>query len=107
LWLRGGERYKYQGEKEVNTVKFILLAKFRRRLTQVDTNKTDEIIKANPQVKVISMDWVLGRYDGVVIAEAPNEDAWLKFVEPLGDYVTTETLVAIPRDKVLKIIEHR
>ena len=69
--------------------------------------KTDEVIKANPQVKVISLDWVLGRYDGVVVAEAPNEEAWLKFVEPMSAYLTTETLVAIPREKVLKIIEHR
>jgi len=85
-------------------VRFILLARFRRRLTKVDTDKTDEIIKANPQVKVISIDWVLGRYDGVLVGEAPDEETWLKFVEPMSEYLTTETLVAIPRERVLKII---
>lgn len=89
---------------KVVMMKFIMLVKFRRRLTKADTEKTDEIIKANPQVKVISIDWVLGRYDGVLVAEAPDEETWLKFVEPMSDYLTTETLVAIPREKVLKII---
>ena len=88
-------------------MRFIVLVKFRRRLTKADTDKTDATIKANPQVKVISMDWVLGSYDGVLVAEAPNEETWLKFVEPMSDYLKTETLVAIPREKVLKIIAHR
>lgn len=85
-------------------MKFILLASFRRRLTKTDTDKTDAIIKANPQVKVTSIDWVLGRYDGVMVAEAPDEETWLRFVEPMGEYLKTETLVAIPREKVLNII---
>lgn len=85
-------------------MRFILLGRFRRRLTKADTEKTDEIIKANSQVKVISIDWVLGRYDGVMVAEAPDEETWLKFVEPLSEYITSETLVAIPREKALKIL---
>jgi uncharacterized protein with GYD domain len=85
-------------------MRFILLASFRRRVTKTDTDKTDAIIKANPQVKVISIDWVLGRYDGVMVAEAPDEETWLRFVEPMSEYLKTETLVAIPREKVLKII---
>ncbi len=85
-------------------MRFILLGRFRRRLTKADTEKTDEIVKANPQVKVISIDWVLGRYDGVMVAEAPDEETWLKFVEPLSEYITSETLVAIPREKALKIL---
>ena len=89
---------------EVVSVRFILLGRFRRRLTKADTDKTDELIKANPEVKVISMDWVLGRYDGVLVAEAPDVETWLKFVEPMSEYITSETLVAIPREKVLKII---
>lgn len=85
-------------------MRFILLASFRRRLTKTDTDKTDANIKANPQVKVISLDWVLGRYDGVMVAEAPDEETWLKFVAPMSEYLKPETLVAIPREKVLKLI---
>ncbi len=85
-------------------MRFILLVKFRRRLTKADTEKTDGIIKANPQVKVISIDWVLGSYDGVLVGEAPDEETWLRFVEPMSEYLIPETLVAIPREKVLKII---
>jgi len=85
-------------------VKFIMLARFRHRLTKAETDKTDEIIKGNPEVKVISIDWVLGSYDGVLVAEAPDAEAWLKFVEPMGEYLISETLVAIPRERVLEII---
>jgi len=74
-------------KSEVISMRFILLASFRRRVTKTDTDKTDAIIKANPQVKVISIDWVLGRYDGVMVAEAPDEETWL-------------------RDAINKIIEH-
>lgn len=73
-----------------------------------DTELTNEIIKANPQVKIISIYWVLGSYDGVLIAEAPNEEIWLRFVEQSSDYLISETLIAVPRvKKVLKIIENR
>jgi len=85
-------------------MKFIMLVKFRRRLTKADTEKTNEIVKANPQVNVISIDWVLGSYDGVMVAEAPDEITWLRFIEPLSEYIKSETLVAIPREKVLKIL---
>ena len=87
-------------------MRFILLAKFRRRLTKAETDKTDEILKANPQVKVISIDWVFGRYDGVLVAEAPDEKTWMRFIDPMSEYIISETLVAIPREEVLKIIEH-
>jgi len=106
-WNPSAEVGRYRRTKkegEVVDVKFILLGRFKRRLTKADTDKTDENIKANPEVKVISMDWVLGRYDGVLIAEAPDVETWLKFVEPMSEYITSETLVAIPREKVLKII---
>jgi uncharacterized protein with GYD domain len=92
-------------ESKVYAVKFILLAKFRRRLTKADTVKTDAIIQANPQVKVISLDWTLGIYDGIMVAEAPNEETWLKFVEPLSEYLSSITLVAIPREKAVKLLE--
>ena len=85
-------------------MKFIMLVKFRRRLTKADTEKTNEIVKANPQVNVISIDWVLGSYDGVMVAEAPDEITWLRFIEPLSEYIKSETLVAIPREKMLKIL---
>ena len=85
-------------------MKFIMLARFRRRLTKAETDTTDKLIKANPEVKVILIDWVLGSYDGVLVAEAPNEEAWLKFVEPMSEYLISETLIAIPRERVLEII---
>lgn len=84
-------------------MRFILLARFRRRLTKEDTDRSDEIIKANPEVKVQSVYWTLGRYDGVLIGEAPDEKTWMKFAAQFGDYVATETLVAVPREEALEL----
>jgi uncharacterized protein with GYD domain len=86
-------------------MKFILLVNFRRRLTKADTKKTNVIVAENPEVKVISIDWTLGRYDAILIAEVPDEVTWLKFVQPLSEYVQTETLVAIPREEAVIILE--
>jgi uncharacterized protein with GYD domain len=86
-------------------MKFILLVNFRRRLTKADTKKTNVIVAENPEVKVISIDWTLGRYDAILIAEVPDEVTWLKFVQPLSEYVQTETLVAISREEAVIILE--
>jgi uncharacterized protein with GYD domain len=86
-------------------MKFILLVNFRRRITKADTTKTNAIVAENPEVKVISIDWTLGRYDAILIAEVPDEVTWLKFVQPLSEYVHTETLVAIPREEAVIILE--
>jgi uncharacterized protein with GYD domain len=86
-------------------MKVILLVNFRRRITKADTKKTNAIVAENPEVKVISIDWTLGRYDAILIAEVPDEVTWLKFVQPLSEYVQTETLVAIPREEAVIILE--
>jgi len=82
---------------------FVSLIKFRRKLTTSDVNRTDQIIRENPSVKVREMLWTFGRYDGILIAEAPDQETYLKFVLQFSDYLSTETLVAIPRDQALKI----
>ena len=51
-----------------------MTVEFRPRLTKAHTFKADEVIKANQQVKVISIDCVLGRYDEVFVAEDPAEE---------------------------------
>jgi uncharacterized protein with GYD domain len=89
----------------VIATKFILLVNFRRRITKSDTKKTNAIVAENPDVKVISIDWTLGRYDAILIAEVPDEVTWLKFVQPLSEYVHTETLVAIPREEAVIILD--
>ncbi|MEM1945954.1 MAG: GYD domain-containing protein [Candidatus Caldarchaeum sp.] len=82
---------------------FVTLIKFRRKLSREDVDRTDKIIRENPAVKVREMLWTFGAYDGVLIAEAPDAETYLKFVLNFSDYLSTETLTAIPRDQALKI----
>lgn len=66
-----------------------------------DLDKTPKIIKANPKVKVQAIYWTFGRYDAVVIADAPDEKAYLKLVTSF-DWVSSESLLAIPREEAIK-----
>ncbi len=83
---------------------FVSLIKFRHRLTKADINKTGEIIRSNPKVKVQGMYWTFGRFDAVMIAEAPDEKTYMAFATQFGDYVSTESLLAIPREEALKAV---
>lgn len=86
---------------------FIMLSKVKTVtkdwLNQV--NKLGEkMLKEN--IKVLGNYWTLGRFDGVLIFEAPTEkDAMKLAVEgaKLG-FSTTETLVAIPREEAIKLV---
>lgn len=64
----------------------------------------EKMLKEN--IKVLGNYWTLGRFDGVLIFEAPTEkDAMKLAVEgaKLG-FSTTETLVAIPREEAIKLV---
>ena len=53
---------------------------------------------------MISAYWTIGRYDAVVTLEAPSERAALKALMRWGDYLNTETLVAVPREEAVKLL---
>lgn len=55
--------------------------------------------------KVISAYWTIGRYDAIVTLEASTEKVALKALMRWGDYLNTETLVAIPREEAVKLLE--
>ncbi|MEM4280706.1 MAG: GYD domain-containing protein [Candidatus Caldarchaeum sp.] len=82
---------------------FVTLIKFRRKLGREDVDRTDKIIRENPAVKVREMLWTFGAYDGILIAEAPDPETYLKFILQFADHLSTETLTAFPRDEALKI----
>ena len=56
-------------------------------------------------IKVVSHYWTLGRYDDVVTIEAPDEKAAMKVAMIISDLVKSETLVAIPRNEGIKLLE--
>ncbi len=86
---------------------FIILAKWRKRPTAETIKKVDELWAQFKKEggRRISGYWTLGRYDGVITMEAPNERAAMKALVRWGEFVQTETLLAIERDEAVKLLE--
>jgi uncharacterized protein with GYD domain len=79
----------------------VSLGKFRRKPsaeTSAATNKMLEDLK-NMGINVIGFYWTLGRYDTVLIFDAPNEKEAMKLAINASEIVATETMVAIPREE--------
>lgn len=81
---------------------FITLVKFRRRPTPEEVENTPKKVEA-AGVKVISAYACLGRFDAVVISEAPDAETVMKAFSAVMDTLSTETLVAIPREQAVKL----
>lgn len=54
--------------------------------------------------KFLSVYWTLGRYDVVITYEAPDEKAAMKGALNFSEFVSTETLVAVPREEAMKLV---
>ena len=81
----------------------ITLGKFRKKPSKEDISKLPQFIQ-EAGGKILSAYWTLGRYDAVVTVEATDEKAAMKSLLQFGDFVATETLVAIPRDEATKLL---
>lgn len=79
---------------------FIALAKFKKQLTKevVAQNLKDIESDTKGQVKYLGIWWTLGKYDTVVMFEAPDEKAAMNMVLKRADRMEIETLVALPAD---------
>lgn len=55
-------------------------------------------------IKVLSWYWTLGRFDTVFIFEAPSEKEAMKLATEISRFVSTETLVAIPRQEAVNLL---
>jgi uncharacterized protein with GYD domain len=82
---------------------FIVLVKFRKRLTEEEVSKTPARYK-NAGVKILSAYWTLGRYDAVLTVESPDSKSLMKALLQFGDLAATETLVALPRDEATALL---
>ena len=80
---------------------FIALVKFKTTLSKevVARNLKDIEADTKGQVKYLGIYWTLGRYDTVVIFEAPDEKAAMHMVLKRVDRMDIEMLVALPADK--------
>jgi len=83
---------------------FVSLNKFRGKAIKEDIEKTNKILASEPKVKVLAFYWTLGRYDSILILEAPNEKTVMKLLLQAGEWISTETMVAIPREEAIKLL---
>jgi uncharacterized protein with GYD domain len=89
-------------------MKFISLIKFKDKPTKASIAQNLKCLKyesAKEGVKCIGYYYTLGRYDAVVILEAPDEKAALKASLRRGECMSIETLVAIPADDARKLVK--
>lgn len=89
-------------------MRFIHLIKFKGKPTKqkiAQNIKCLEFEKSKDGVKVIDYYWTLGRYDAIMILEAPDEKAALKSSIRRGGCMATETLVAIPVEEARKLVK--
>lgn len=83
---------------------FITLFKMKD-YTWENIGRIDKALRdPNSAVKVHSIHWTLGRYDGVIYSEASSEKAILALAVAFGDAASSETLVAVPREEALKAV---
>ena len=55
-------------------------------------------------VNVLNWYWTLGRYDTVFIFEAASEKEALKVSLDISQFVSAETLIAIPREEAINLL---
>ncbi|MCP8314570.1 MAG: GYD domain-containing protein [archaeon] len=86
---------------------FISLCKVRKKLTKESIAEATKVIQRATKegVKFLNIYYTLGRYDIVVIFEAPDEKIAMKMAIMVGDIESTETLVAVPREEAMKLVE--
>ena len=86
---------------------FITLAKLRKKATKAVIAETSRLLEQGIKEggKVLGAYWALGRYDVILITEAKDEKTAMKWMLRTGDLLSTETLVAVPREEALKLVE--
>ena len=85
---------------------FVSLGKLRKKpekaLAGEATERVEEFKKRG--IKILNWYWTLGRFDTVVVFEAANEKEAMKFAMNVAEFVSTETLVAIPRQEAINML---
>jgi len=86
---------------------FISLGRFRKKPTKEATAEVSELMKGMTKegITFVGFYWTLGRYDTVVIMEAPDEKTVMKANMKVNDIVSTETMIAVTREEAHKLIE--
>ncbi|HKZ93014.1 MAG TPA: GYD domain-containing protein [Candidatus Bathyarchaeia archaeon] len=87
---------------------FVILAKFKKKPTKesiAENRKLSEKEAKEEGIKDVAVYWTLGKYDAVVVLEAPNVKAAMKAMIRRREFLSTETLVALPAEEARKLVE--
>ncbi len=86
---------------------FIVYGKFRKKPTKEMLAQVSMIFEqmAKEGIKWVVQYWTVGRYDVLSVAEARDEKVLMKAVLRFGDFLSLETLVAVPREEAVKFVE--
>lgn len=87
----------------------IVLVKFKKRAKEV-AEYGNSVMKNIPQhIRIKAAYWTMGRYDAVWIVEAPNDEKLFEWFLKVGriDIAKTETMVALTREKALKMLQSK
>jgi uncharacterized protein with GYD domain len=87
---------------------FVTLFKWRKKPTKTlvaEGGKLVEQMVKSEGVKVLGWYWTLGRYDGAIITEGKDEKTMMRALIRFGDTFSMETLVAVPREQAVKLVE--
>lgn len=81
-------------------MQFIAMVKFKKPLSgeTVARNMKDIETDTEGGIRNLGIWWTLGRYDTVVMFEAPDEKAAMRMVLRRADRMDIEMLVAVPAD---------
>lgn len=86
---------------------FIVHGKWRKKPTKEMIAQVNKLFEqmAKEGARFIGTYWTLGRYDVISIVEGKDEKAAMKALIRFGDMFTLETLVAVPREEAIKLVE--
>ncbi len=86
---------------------FITLGKYRMKPTKESNDQAKKGFEqmAKEGVKFLSQYWTLGKYDFVAVAEAKDEKTFMKAVLRWGDMISSQTLVAVPTQEAMMLVE--
>jgi len=86
---------------------FITLCRFRKKPSKEMLAEVGKLMaKATEKgSKYLSVYWTLGRYDIVATFEAPSEKAAMGCALSFSEFLSTETMVAVPNEEAMKLVE--
>jgi len=87
--------------------RYIQLVKFRKKPTKEMIKQNLEFLEREKKMGVQFKEiyWTLGRYDAVVILDAPNEKAVMQGALARAENMSSETMVAVPAEEARKLVE--